>query len=306
MKPILLFALPWLSILAAAAPASPPSPAASAQFAGGAPPSAATLVECERAFAKDAADHDMRSAFLEWLSPSGVVFRPGPVNGRKSYEAARRSPVVLSWEPAYAAISEGGDLGWTTGPWALRPDRQRNDNAWGEYLSVWRRQGDGRYLVALDIGVSNGKPGAPAGEPVVLAPAPAPRTGRGPLDRRRSLWKADADFGALAQQAGVARALERFGAERLILLRDGLPRVVGLAAACDTISSREGRVQLVSHAQFLSKRGDLGYTYGSFVSGGSAAPDSGYYVHVWHRGRTKPWELAVELVHPLPRPEKKK
>jgi ketosteroid isomerase-like protein len=297
MKPILLFALPWLSLLAAATPSAPPSPAT--------PPSAAALVEAERAFARDAAARGTRSAFLEWLAPTGVVFRPGPVNGWQAYEASKRNNAVLSWEPAYAAISDAGDLGWTTGPWALRPDRGRNESAWGEYLSVWRRQADGRHLVALDVGISHEEHAAPAGEPVFLAPADAPRTGRGPLDRRRSLWKADADYGALAKQAGVATALERFGAERLILLREGMPRVTGLVAACDTLRSRERRATLMSLAQFLSASGDLGYTYGSFVSGEPAARDSGYYVHVWHRGRTKPWELAVEFVQPLPRPGKK-
>lgn len=297
MKPMLLFALPWLSLLAAATPSAPPPP--------GAAPSPAALVEAERAFARDAAANGTRAAFLKWLAPTGVVFRPGPVNGRKAYEAAKANSAVLAWEPAYAAISERGDLGWTTGPWAWRPDRGRNDSAWGEYLSVWRRQADGGYLAALDIGVSHAKHAGPAAPPLFLAPAAAPRTGRGPLDRRRSLWKADADYGALAKQGGMAVALERFGAERVILLREGLPRVVGLVAACDTARAREGSATLMSHAQFLSEGGDLGYTYGSIVSGEAAAPDSGYYVHIWHRGRTKPWELAVALVQPLPKPEKK-
>ena len=298
MKPTLLIALPWLSILAAATPATPPAPAT--------PPTPATLVECERAFARDAAAKGTRAAFLAWLAPTGVVFRPGPVNGFKSWEAAKPNNAVLSWDPAYAAMSDAGDLGWTTGPWAWRPGRDRNDAAWGEYLTVWRRQADGRFLAALDIGVSHEKSAASAHDPVFLAPAAAPRGRRGPLDRRRSLWKADADYGALAKQGGVGVALERFGADLVLVMREGMPRVVGLVAACDSMRAREGSATLMSLAQFLSKSGDLGYTYGSFVTGDAAAPDSGYYVHVWHRGETKPWELAAELVQPLPKPEKKK
>lgn len=297
MKPMLLLALPWLTLLAAATPAPAPPPA-------GAPPALA-LIEAERAFAKDAAAQGTRSAFLRWLAPTGVVFRPGPVNGWKAYEASKPNPAVLAWEPAFAGISAAGDMGWTTGPWTWRAGRGRDESAWGQYLSVWRRQPDGRHLVALDVGISHAKHAGPVGDPVVLGPAPAPRTGRGPLDRRRSLWKADADFGALAKQGGVAVALERFGAERLVLLREGLPRIVGAAAAADTARAREGSATLMSLAQFLSESGDLGYTYGSYVRGGVAAPDSGYYVHVWHRGATKPWELAVELVQPLPKPDRK-
>lgn len=300
MKPTLLIALPWLSILATATPATAPAPAPSG------PPTPATLVECERAFARDAAEKGTRAAFLEWLAPTGVVFRPGPVNGRKAWEAAKPNKAVLSWQPVYAALSEAGDLGWTTGPWAWRADRNRDDAGWGEYLTLWRRQPDGRFLAALDIGVSHEKLPTPAREPIFLPPAAAPRGGRGPLDRRRSLWKADADFGALARQGGVAIALERFGADLVLVMREGMPRVVGLVAACDSMRAREGSATLMSLAQFLSASGDLGYTYGSFVTGDMAAPDSGYYVHVWHRGESKPWELAAELVQPLPKPEKKK
>lgn len=289
MKPMLTFVLPWLTLLAAA-PATPPSPA--------------TMVEHERAFARAVADKGVRDGFLAWLAPRSVVFRPGPVDGRKTYEAAKSGPAVLAWEPAYAAVSRDGDLGWTTGPWSWRSRKDAEPVAWGEYLSVWKRQEDGQYKVVLDGGVEHGKPDGAPGEPVHLSPAEAPRGGRGPLDRRRSLWKADADFGALAKQGGVAVALEKYAADGVILLREGLPRVTGRAAACDTVRAREGSATLMSLAQFLAESGDLGYTYGSFVTGAAGAPDSAYYVHVWHRGAAKPWELAAEVVMPVPKPPK--
>lgn len=289
MKAMLLLVLPWLHVLAAA-PAAPPTPD--------------TLVEHERAFARDAESRGVRAAFLTWLAPHSVVFRPGPVDGRKAYEAAQAGPAVLAWTPAFAAISRDGELGWTTGPWTWRANKEAAPAAWGEYLSVWKRQEDGRYLAVLDAGISHAPPAEASGEPVHVAPAELPRTGRGPLDRRRTLWKADADFGALAKQGGVAVALERHAADGIVLLREGLARVTGRAAACDTVRAREGSARLMSLAQFLSESGDLGYTYGSFVTGDDAAPDSAYYVHVWHRGTTRPWELVVELVQPVPKPAK--
>lgn len=290
MKPkLFLLALSWLALLAAA-PAEAPSPA--------------VLVECERAFAADVESSGIRAGFLKWLSPKGVVFQPGPQNGQKAYSAARPGPARLGWQPEFAAISEAGDLGWTTGPWAWRADRGRKDEAWGEYLSLWRRGGDGRYLAVLDVGISHGRPARPAAEPSFLAPAPAPRTGRGPLDKRRALWKADADFGQLARQGGVAVALDRFAAERVLMLREGLPRIEGRAAAIDSARAREGSAALMSLAQFLSESGDLGYTYGSYVTGDVANPDSAWYVNVWHRGTARPWEIVVQLVHPVPRPKR--
>lgn len=297
MKPMLLFALPWLTLLAAE-PAAPPAPDA--------PATAAALVEREKAFARDVLDHGVRDAFLKWLSSTAVVFRPGPMNGQKAYTEMKGGHAVLAWTPAYAAISRGGDLGWTTGPWTWSSDKGRDPSAWGEYLTLWRRQEDGGFMAVLDAGVSHGKPASEPGDVVTLAPSEVVHSGRGPLDKRRSLWKADSDYGALAKQGGVAVALAKFAGDDVILLREGLPRVTGLAAACDTVRAREGSATLMSLAQFLSEHGDIGYTYGSFVTGEAATPDSAWYVHVWHRGKAKPWELVVELVNPVPKAKKKK
>src|SRR5215831_9619762 len=41
------------------------------------------LVEMEHAFAKAAATKGTRDAFLEFLADDGIVFQPGPVNGKK-------------------------------------------------------------------------------------------------------------------------------------------------------------------------------------------------------------------------------
>ena len=65
-----------------------------------------------------------------------------------------------------------------------------------------------------------------------------------------------------------------------------------------------GAAHLMSNAQYISTSGDLGYTYGTFVTG-SAAADSAYYVHVWQRGAASTWRLAFEVVMPIPKPEKK-
>ncbi len=288
MKLAFALALPFPLLLATAA--APPAP------------SPTVLIEAEHAFAADAAASGVRAAFLKWLSPHGVAFRPGPVDGQAAFSAMAPSPARLSWRPEVAAISKGGDLGWTTGPWSWRADSaQAGDTAWGEYVTVWRRTGEGRYRAVLDAGISHARPAGPPADPVFLEPGNAPQTGRHRLKPRRSLWRADADFGRIAKADGVAVALERYGSERLMLLRDDLPRVTGLAAACDTARSREGGATLMSLAQFVSRSGDLGYTYGSFVSGDSADPDSAWYVHVWQRGRTKPWELVLELVNPVPK-----
>jgi len=265
-------------------------------------PDAQVLVESEHAFARDAARVGVRDAFLHWLAPTGVVFAPGPVNGLRANAARHATPARLAWEPEVAVISSSGDLGWTTGPWTWRHDSTLTvAEAWGEYLTLWRRQPGGDWKAALDIGIDHDAPAGAAPALVAHALPPARGAGRSPLSRRHSLWQCDADFAKTAAAAGVPGAYDRFGAEDLRLLLPGTHRIDGRAAARDSMRARAAHPAMMSLAQFISESGDLGYTYGSFVEKGAAGMDSSYYVHIWQRGATRPWELAVELLQPVPK-----
>lgn len=276
-----------LVLALAAWPATAESPAASAR----------DLVASERAFAEAAAASGMRAAFLEFLSPSGIVFRPGPVLGRAWFEASRASAALLAWQPWHAELSASGDLGWTTGPWTIRRDSSSTgvDDS-GEYVSVWRREAD-RWRVVIDGGISHARH-TPASEATLTELPARPRGGAGPLARRESMWRADAEFAKLAAAGTTAQAVQQLGADRLILLRSGMPRVAGLLAAHDSLAARAETPAMMSNAQFISEAGDLGYTYGSFVTATPAGPDSSWYLNIWRQGETRRWELALHLVMP--------
>jgi len=261
-------------------------------------PDAHVLVECERTFARDAATRGTRAAFLEHLAASAILFRPGPVMGRAWFESRPATPDRLAWRPWHAELSASGDLGWTTGPWTYRRDStQQAVDAAGEYVTVWRREPDGRWRAVIDGGIGHAhEPNAPVTEPTTTSLPPRARTGTGPLARRESLWRADVDFAKAAAATTTADAVRLHGAERLLLLRDGMPRVAGLLAAHDSLVSRAETPQMLSTAQFISEAGDLGYTYGSFVRGTEAGVDSSWYLNVWRQGETRRWELALHLV----------
>ncbi len=267
-----------------------------------APADPAEIVAAEQAFATSVRRLGVRDGFLAWLAPTAVVFRPGPVNARQDYEKRARQPGLLEWRPAQAAISADGQLGWSTGPWTWRADSTTKKlDASGEYLSVWRRQPNGDWRAVLDCGI-----GAPAWSRAIdsvryALPVAGSRLGSRPLAARQSLYQADASFARACATEGVAAAIGRVGTDDVIVLRDGLPRWVGRDTARDSVGARESVAKLMSTAQYIAESGDLGYTYGSFVSGTVAAPDSAWYVHVWHRGPAATWRLACQVVMPVPR-----
>jgi ketosteroid isomerase-like protein len=262
-----------------------------------------TIVRAERAFARQVRSQGVRAGFLDWLTPTAVVFSPGPVNGIANYEAKPAGwHGLLAWHPVRAAISGDGGMGWSTGPWTWRRDStQKKPDAFGEYVSVWRHQADGSWKAVLDCGI--GHPEGAAVETTVTysAPVPGTRLGSQPLAARQSLYQADASFARIAASEGIPGALARYGTDDLIVLREGARRMSGRTSGQTSVLAREKLPRLVSNAQYIADSGDMGYTYGSFVSGTTAAPDSAWYVHVWHRGAAASWRLALQVVMPVPK-----
>ncbi len=265
----------------------------------------APVVRAEAEFARIVRGMGVRAGFLEFLAPTAVVFRPGPVNGRASYERqAGGWNGLLAWHPVHAAISADGKLGWTTGPWTWRRDSTaKKIEAHGEYMSVWRQMPDGAWKAVLDCGIGHAEPTRSDTGMHYSAPVTTGRMGSRPLAARQSLYQADASFARLCATEGVPPAIARYATDDIVLLREGAQRITGRDAARDSIAKRgEGLAKLTSNAQYIADSGDLGYTYGSFVSGTLAAPDSAWYVHVWHRGPAATWRLAFHIVMPLPKP----
>ncbi|MBI1795891.1 MAG: nuclear transport factor 2 family protein [Candidatus Eisenbacteria bacterium] len=144
------------------------------------------LVAAERAFAALSVEKGMKTAFLQYLAGDAIVFNPGPTNGRALWESREDNPQsVLAWEPAFAEVSGAGDLGWTTGPWQFAGRRAQEPTAFGHFVSVWRRQGDGSWRVAVDLGVGHDKPERGVGSrdftpgPAHPRPRALPRSGFG-------------------------------------------------------------------------------------------------------------------------------
>lgn len=138
---------------------------------------AQALLDADRAFARDARERGVSAAFRAVLAQGAVVFRPAPLPAERWYAEHPDGPELLEWWPDTAELAGSGDLGWTSGGWALREpdvDEQRGaELARGRYVTVWRRHGAGWRLLA-DHGIEL-PPGAPVDRPetlVRLAPGP--------------------------------------------------------------------------------------------------------------------------------------
>ncbi len=268
-----------------------------------------SLVEAERAFAAASLAKGTRAAFLEYLAEDSILFRPGPVAGKKWIEEHPAPATLLTWEPAFADVAHSGDLGYTTGPWEIRPSSPKDKpTAYGHFVSVWKRQTDGAWKVAVDLGISHA---APAGTSKTLQPptfkASSEKARRGiRIDEERSeLLAFDRELANSVSEKGPAQAYLRYLADDARLYRARTFPVVGKREIFAILSQSAGKLTLRPDKAGISNAADLGYTYGTSRS---MAPDSAdaagaasNYVHIWKRKGNR-WTLVLDVESPIQRP----
>jgi ketosteroid isomerase-like protein len=155
VAPVMLVTLA-LFLAAAGCHNSPDQPANAARFEK-------ELKEADRQFAKEVAAAtaaDRGRMWADWFSPDGRQIIPGQVvEGTRSIAdlmgpAFASEDFMLTWEPDLASASAAGDMGWTSGRYESRGSTGSGATMQaGRYLTIWRRQADGAWKVALDTGV---------------------------------------------------------------------------------------------------------------------------------------------------------
>jgi ketosteroid isomerase-like protein len=264
-----------------------------------------SLVEAERAFAAASLAKGTRAAFLEFLAGDSILFRPGPVPGRKWMEEQPAPPTILTWAPDFADVALSGDLGYTTGPWEMRPGKpQDNPAAHGHFVSIWRRQSGGAWKVVLDIGIGYA---APAGSSRAVHAAGAspekPRRNVKIDEERSELLAFDRELANSASAKGAAQAYLRHLSEDARLYRAKSLPVLGKREIFALLSQSGGKLALHPDLAGISNGADLGYTYGTSRSlapgSADAAGAPGSYVHIWKR-RGNRWTLVLDIESPVP------
>ena len=118
------------------------------------------VINAEKSFAAYALAHNSRDAFMQFLdSAYGIEFNNG--DAKKSYDiwsVKKPDPSKLIWQPAYAGIATGGDMGFTTGPWEYKPQAGAASVAAGQFATIWHLNQQGEWKYLLDIGVDGNLP----------------------------------------------------------------------------------------------------------------------------------------------------
>ena len=277
-------------------------------------PELGSLVDAERAFSRASAAKGIRDAFLEYLADDAIIFRPHPLEARKWYLERPATSGVLTWEPIFAEVSRGGDLGYTTGPWEFRQgDANQQPNAYGHYVSVWRKQPNGLWRVVIDLGTVHPRPATkPAGviSPASDYPAKAEDMRKVEVEAERAaLLEVDRAFSKASASEGAIVAFGSYSSDDIRFYRMNTFPVTGKEAVRAALSAKAGLLTWQPTAAEVSRSGDLGYTYGTAEFRRSGADkvraESSSYVRIWRKGPQGKWMVALDITIPISPPTTK-
>jgi len=255
------------------------------------------VVASERAFATASLEKGLHEAFLANLAGDAISFQPLPAPARAAHEGKPSSKGKLFWGPAWVAVSSAGDLALSTGPWKFRPSEGTEKEAsTGSFFSVWRRQPDGAWKVAVDAGVSS--PSAFAVPKSVEngfagAPAKAPRSGDA-ANARFGVLAAERAF-SFAAKTGIGAAVAAQADPLVRVYRGGQAAAIGPVAARVLLATDQRKVTCTPDNTVGSASGDLGYAYGTCTGEGSGASSKVGFLRVWRMQADGSWKILVDV-----------
>ena len=264
-------------------------------FASHAQSARAAVVAAETTFAAQATQMGTAAAFLANSAPTALVADKGKLTNAQELWKSRpaRTNTRLAWYPVLADVAQSGDLGYTTGPWTLlQNDRPQTA---GEYVTVWRKQPDGQWKFAVDMGIER-IGSAPAFSANVPQPRLAAAAGTPSTAPTNILLDLDRKFAA-AQLLKPGATYQQYLSAEARLYRPGLSMMQGVAAAAN-MKNIDGGYQFTVVTGYLAAAGDLGYVVGTLqrpASGTNHPAEDGTYLRIWRREAVAGWRMVLEV-----------
>jgi len=252
-----------------------------------------SLIAAEKAYAKVAVEKGFRDASISVFADDAVIFAPSAVNGKKFWRDAKENPVI-TWRPIFASISRSGELGYTTGPSEYRRSHEaQNPDAFGHFVTIWRKDAKGIWKVVIDVGLDHPQPQQAETEirtELPTSPVPRPESSSADLDKTQASFaeslKDDEGDAILDNASDDIRVYHRG--------RGQLP-AVGKAAAKKMLGKEDAKTSRAPLGVGTSNPIDLAYEYGEYTSERDDVSQRGIYLTIWRLESDGAWKIALDL-----------
>ena len=123
------------------------------------------LLQTDKEFAKFSVENGAATAFNQYLTEDALELPAGrnPIEGRENIVKLMnegKDTYTLDWSPQVAEVSKSGELGYTWGFYTLtyNDENGKEQRNYGKYLNIWKKQLNGDWKVAVDMGNQSPNP----------------------------------------------------------------------------------------------------------------------------------------------------
>lgn len=259
-----------------------------------------SLVDAERTFSRMAKEKNTRDAFIAFFNDDVITSAPGkgPIKGKKHLEEQPPNETWLYWYPVYSDIAASGDFGYNTGPWEFRPKRtDETPVAFGEFVSIWKKNAQGEWKVAVDIGISHK---APKATPSLATSAVRLKSSkRASKTGKDELLEVERKFISDLAQNGNA-AYEKQLSNEARLYRPGQEPITTSAEVQQFLSTQQSKATYTFVDGEAASSNDLAYVYGKAsveaVVDGVTKTRQCSYMRFWKKEDGKHWKIVLDLL----------
>jgi hypothetical protein len=259
------------------------------------PAKVSKVVEAEDAFNKLVARKGIKAGFLAVADPEGIVFRPKVVKITDFYASVEKQPGTLQWEPKFARISYNGDLAFTAGPYVYLNGKNDDDKVYGDYVSIWHTDADGKMKLLIDLGIQH-----PEMEKEVTVDFKEPDVSKKPVINKDPFNGKNIIINT-DKMLNQALTISSLGAYKEFLSPEGRYYFPGFDPMTGTdkilkfLNNEAISISAENISGGRSTSNDLAYTYGrARIKKGNIVSNYNY-VRIWEVDAAHKWNILLEV-----------
>jgi hypothetical protein len=253
------------------------------------------VIEAEKNFNKLIERKGIKAGFLAVADPEGIVFKPEPVGIIDFYNKIERQAGSLSWHPNFARISRNGDLAFTAGPYIYHNGNNDTDMVYGDYVSIWRADGDNKFRLLLDLGIQH-----PEAEQNALTDFKSPDSvkkvelSKDPFAGKKIIMTTDNLFNHSLSLSALASYKEFLSPEGRYYF-PGFEPMTGKDKIMKFINNEGIIITAETTNAGRSSSNDLAYSYGKARIKKGEVVSNYNYVRIWEIDADHRWNILLEV-----------
>ena len=188
-------------------------------------------------------------------------------------------------------------LDYTTGPWESPKSRDlEKRDAFGHFVTIWQKNKDNVWKVALDVGLDHPQPQGVETEISTYIPnAAIPHSESISAD----LEKAQRSF-AESLEKDEGHAIIDNASDNIRVCRSGKLPAVGKNAAGKMLGEEDAKMTRAPSGTGITSPVDLAYKYGEYTRNRDKARERGIYFCIWRLESDGTWKIALDLQKSAP------